>query len=59
MNSYNKDHFVQYILQITRYTQQYVEFCNFVILFNVILFNREEIDNLKQWIAVNIINIVI
>ena len=59
MNSYNKDHFVQYILQITRYTQQYVEFCNFVILFNVILFNREEIDNLKQWIAINIINIVI
>ena len=37
MDFYNRDHFIQYVLQVTRYVWfQYIEFYNFVILYNLV-----------------------
>ena len=41
MDFYNRDHFIQYVLQVTRYVWfQYIEFYNFVILYNLVEKNR-------------------
>ena len=37
MDFYNRDYFIQYVLQVTRYVWfQYIEFYNFVILYNFV-----------------------